>query len=110
MQSETNYLYFVEKMNGVLSELLVHPGTARQRLMEVRIELFLHLPVPMPTEFSKKRWQFVNEKLSKKPDAFGQPAITNSIKSMRDSTASKVIGAIRDTVYEVSLYQDADQS
>jgi hypothetical protein len=100
--------YFLEKTSNLLYNLLIGEGDAKSRLRDNELLVTYVLVLDIPTELRVKQKAISNLLTKKQATKFeGKTIITsyqNSISSIRNVTAAKIIKQINSLYYEVKCY------
>jgi hypothetical protein len=100
--------YFLEKTSNLLYNLLIGEGDAKSRLRDNELLVTYVLVTDIPTELRVKQKAISNLLTKKQATKFeGKTIITsyqNSISSIRNVTAAKIIKQINSLYYEVKCY------
>jgi hypothetical protein len=83
--------YFREKIGESLNKLLIHKGTAKERLLSESNSLEFGYYIDMPTKYAKDTWEYVVENMK-------------ILGSIDNETAGIVIDKIDKTHFEVKEY------
>jgi hypothetical protein len=100
--------YFLEKTSNLLYNLLIGEGDAKSRLRDNELLVTYVLVLDIPTELRVKQKAISYLLTKKQATKFeGKTIITsyqNSISSIRNVTAAKIIKQINSLYYEVKCY------
>ena len=103
-----SYRYFLEKTSNLICNLLVAEGNAKSRLRENELLITYILVLNIPVKLKEKQ-QNIMALLSRKDalifeDKIIVSSFQNSISSMRNSTASKIIKQINALYFETKCF------
>ena len=100
--------YFLEKASNLLYNLLIGEGDAKSRLRENELLISYILALDIPDELRTKQKNILTLLSKKEALKFEDKVIVssfqNSISSMRNATASKIIKQINSLYFEVKCY------
>ena len=110
-KSETkSFTYFLEKSSALIGKLIIGQGDAKRRLRDAEFELTFLLSFEVPEHLEKLK-QKIFKSVSKNPalklnDKVYMTSFQNSISSIRNSTASKILDDIYSLHLQVVWYRD----
>lgn len=105
-----NYSYFLEKCSALVRKLIAGEGTARERLSQCETQIYATLLCPVPKDLESTR-ESILKRVHKKPSVQIQDKVMitsfrNTVSSMRNSTASKIIADIYSLYDEIRWRQN----
>lgn len=110
LNTKPNKRYFLEKTSNLLYDLLIGVGDAKSRLRENEIEILYILHLDIPELLKAKQKELLTTLSKKKVSRVGGHTLTssfqNTLSSMRNSTASKIIQKISSLYHEVKILDE----
>jgi len=97
--------YFIEKTSQVIRKLISAPGNAKERLLENEVEICLSISASIPEDLKPKREKIFSALRKKNEIIVGDTVVMssykNTVRSMKNKTAGKIILDIYDLYSEV---------
>ncbi len=110
INSRTNQTSYISKLSDLMYELLVHPGDAKERLLnnETKIKYILSFPVPESIKPIKRRIleNLFNEKVSDPNDLIEINDFKFLFNNKRKATAAKIIKDLNSLLSSMKEYKD----
>lgn len=98
-------IYFIAKTSQVIRNLISGPGNAKERLLENEVEIYLSISASIPEDLKPKREKIFSALRKKNEikidDTVIMSSFRNTVQSMKNKTAGKIILDIYDLYSEV---------